>query len=124
VKAEVWATALGLMLILVAAAALDPHFDPGWTMCPFKTGSGLPCPGCGLTHSFVFMAHGRVADAFRANALGPVLFALAAWLLWRHLLVLAGKAETVCGSATARRVGVGLLIVLALWWPLRLYLGI
>jgi Protein of unknown function (DUF2752) len=27
----------------------------------------LPCPGCGMTRAWVFLTHGRVADALSAN---------------------------------------------------------
>ena len=35
---------------------------------------GVSCPGCGLTRSFVALAHGNPASAFRFNPMGPVLF--------------------------------------------------
>lgn len=47
-------------------------------MCTFRRFLGVECPGCGLTRSFVFMAHLRPVDAFLMNKLGPPLFLLAA----------------------------------------------
>jgi hypothetical protein len=44
------------------------------TLCTFRRLTGMGCPGCGLTRSFVFLAHGQLAEAFRLNPLGPVLF--------------------------------------------------
>ncbi len=40
---------------------------------------GISCPGCGLTRSFVAMAHGQIDMAIGANATGPMLFVLC-WL--------------------------------------------
>jgi hypothetical protein len=40
---------------------------------------GISCPGCGLTRSFVAMAHGEFDLAIKANLMGPVLFVLC-WL--------------------------------------------
>ncbi len=37
---------------------------------------GIACPGCGLTRSFVALAHGGVQSAFYFNPLGPILFAV------------------------------------------------
>jgi len=59
-------------------------------LCGFRRMTGTSCPGCGLTRSFSFMAHGLVGAAFRTHALGPVAFmALMSqipyrgWRLWR-----------------------------------------
>jgi hypothetical protein len=37
---------------------------------------GVSCPGCGLTRSFVAVAHGQFRLAFKYNAVGPALFIL------------------------------------------------
>lgn len=36
--------------------------------CPFRFVTGLPCPGCGLTRSFLLVARGRLAEATRMHA--------------------------------------------------------
>jgi hypothetical protein len=50
----------------------------GPTVCPFRRLTGLPCPGCGLTRSWVAFAHGDVGDAFGYNWFGPITFVMAA----------------------------------------------
>jgi len=35
---------------------------------------GISCPGCGLTRSFVAMAHGHIQTAFEHNLMGPILY--------------------------------------------------
>lgn len=56
-----------------AAFALDPaHIDDGPVLCPFRLLTGLPCPGCGLTRSWVYLAHGQWSDAWLANPFGIV----------------------------------------------------
>jgi Protein of unknown function (DUF2752) len=58
------AAAAGLCL----SAALSPgDATSGPVVCPFRLVTGLPCPGCGMTRAWVFMTHGRVADAVSAN---------------------------------------------------------
>jgi hypothetical protein len=62
-----------LSLILVGSALLPPQgfgIDTCWWHYLF----GLNCPSCGLTRSFRALVHGRVADAFRYNWMGPPLF--------------------------------------------------
>lgn len=86
---------LGLCTGVLAVAVLmrpDPDVLTlfGWevpVVCSFRRLFGVGCPGCGLTRSFVFLAHGMPLEALRINAFGPFLFALVAaqppWRLWR-----------------------------------------
>jgi hypothetical protein len=50
-------------------------------MCPFRLATGLPCPGCGLTRSWVFIAHGDFGAALRANPFGYLTMAAAVALI-------------------------------------------
>ncbi|MEP7216642.1 MAG: DUF2752 domain-containing protein [Anaerolineaceae bacterium] len=64
---------------LCAAFALSPTtVGTGPTICPFRLATGLPCPGCGLTRSWVALAHGRISASFNANLFGPLAFGLTA----------------------------------------------
>ncbi|MFO7905406.1 MAG: DUF2752 domain-containing protein [Planctomycetota bacterium] len=38
--------------------------------CVFRKATGRPCPGCGLTRSFISAAHGRIRDAWHYNPAG------------------------------------------------------
>ncbi len=87
--------------IVVLAAVMSPSSEvltfvgaevP--VMCMFRQVVGLPCPGCGMTRSFVFMAHGAVFDAFRMHALGPFVFALVlSQVPWRLTRLVRGSAR-------------------------------
>lgn len=49
----------------------------GWEIpevCAIKRFTGYPCPGCGLTRSWVYLAHGDWRTALSMNVLGPILF--------------------------------------------------
>lgn len=72
--AEVYA--LFILLSFLAARFLPLLALP--YPCPWKALTGIPCATCGMTHAFVRLAHGQVAEAFRWNPLGA-LFAAAAW---------------------------------------------
>lgn len=40
----------------------------GWSLpCPIKAITGFSCPGCGITHAALALAHGDLAGAFAAN---------------------------------------------------------
>lgn len=43
-------------------------------VCTFKRYTGLNCPGCGLTRSFISIAHGDLNEAWRYNPAGLLLF--------------------------------------------------
>lgn len=58
-------------------------------MCGWRRVTGWPCLGCGLTRSFVFMAHGRVLDGFDMNLMGPPFFTFLAVLTPVQLVRLA-----------------------------------
>lgn len=59
--------------ILAASAMLPPQgfgIDTHWSHHFF----GFNCPTCGLTRSFITLAHGRAAAEFGYNWMGPPLF--------------------------------------------------
>ncbi len=78
--------ALGAAFVLSPGAVED-----GPVVCPFRLMTGLPCPGCGLTRSWVYVAHGEWSSAWSANPFGYVSMALVAVLV------------VVVGVALARR---------------------
>ncbi|MEN0062934.1 MAG: DUF2752 domain-containing protein [Myxococcota bacterium] len=86
-----WWVLGGSALILVLAFTLTPSNEVvtlfGYdvpVLCTFRLITGYSCPGCGLTRSFSFLAHGHVAEAFQMNPLGPLLFlAVLAQLPWQ-----------------------------------------
>ncbi|ANY24428.1 DUF2752 domain-containing protein [Gordonia terrae] len=64
---------------LGAACVFTPGgVDNGPQLCPFAVMTGLPCPGCGLTRSWVALMHGDVGSAFTFNVFGPVFLVLTA----------------------------------------------
>ena len=45
-------------------------------LCTFKRMTGLDCPGCGLTRSFISLGHGDVLQAWAYNPAGPLMYAV------------------------------------------------
>jgi hypothetical protein len=43
--------------------------------CSFRRLTGMPCPGCGLTRSWVLTAHGHFRSAVDRHPFGPPTFA-------------------------------------------------
>ena len=61
-------------LLHLAGRSLLPAL-PKTVLCPFKALTGLPCPGCGITHAFLALGRLDFAGAWAAN---PLVFPLAA----------------------------------------------
>ncbi len=66
---------IACLAVLVLAWAL-PADGFGIPLCQFKTLTGLPCFGCGMTRSFIGMAHLDVSKAVFYHPVGAVLFVL------------------------------------------------
>lgn len=83
--------------ILLAAVLMSPASEAvrlfGYevpVLCGWRRLTGEACPGCGMTRSFTFMAHGLFLEAFRVHPAGPLAFLLVAtqppwrvFQLWR-----------------------------------------
>ena len=86
---------VGLFAVFLASVLFRPPIGEYFTVCGFKNFTGLPCPGCGLTHSFCALGKGEVIDAFGFNLLGPPLF-LVLVLIWiRSACVLSNRIGAV-----------------------------
>jgi len=105
--------ALGGAFVLEPAGAVGLQFSTpilGTTVslpdaCMSRRLLGISCPGCGLTRSFVYMAHGSARQAFRVNPMGPVLFAIC-WLQIPYRIIELSRGWTHSRVwATVRRLG-------------------
>ena len=80
---------MAALLALVALAgsfACAPSALPHLPLCWFRSASGLPCAGCGLTHSLCAISHGELVFAWDYNPFGYVAYAaLLALLAWPAL---------------------------------------
>lgn len=75
-------------LILAAAVLVSPDRLPEMDICWMRALLGIPCPGCGLTHAFCAIGHGRFTEAWAFNPFSFLFFILAmGWALspfWVH----------------------------------------
>ncbi len=63
--------------VLAGSYVYYPYCLDGPIVCPFRLVTGLPCPTCGLTRAFCFLAHGRIAESLQFHWLGAPLFLFA-----------------------------------------------
>ncbi len=82
-------------------------------LCPFYLLTGLPCPGCGLTRSFICLGHGRLAESLHWNPLGWLLFGLCV-LLWLRVALFLTRGITLWTfpARTQSHLSFGLFVLL------------
>ncbi|HYL99696.1 MAG TPA: DUF2752 domain-containing protein [Blastocatellia bacterium] len=83
----------GLSVVFLISLVYHAPAGDYFTICTFKNLTGLPCPGCGLTHSFCSFAKGHIEEALTYNGIGPVLFIVMIFVWLRNGLVLLGRSE-------------------------------
>src|SRR5438105_15117735 len=86
-----WFTLAMLGGVFLISLIYHPGGGDYFTICGFKNATGLPCPGCGLTHSFCALGKGHLLSAFSWNLLGPPLFLLFALVWVRAACVLLNR---------------------------------
>jgi uncharacterized protein DUF2752 len=86
------AALMGFCGVLMASFLLTPdprgfgtHEQLRLPPCVFRWLTGLPCPACGLTTSFAYLAKGQFLMGAKTHPMGPPLF----------LLVILGAAFTL-----------------------------
>ena len=60
--------------IITLSFFISPYLDTGIELCSMKCLTGLPCPGCGLTHSFASVSSGHFTEAFKFHFFGPFIY--------------------------------------------------
>lgn len=87
-----WLAAAGVACVGVAAVMSPAGIDDGPVICPFRRLTGLECPGCGLTRSWVHAMHGNLGTSWAEHPFGIPL-----------LLFVLGLAVTVLVRRARRR---------------------
>lgn len=72
---------VSLAALVIARAWPVQSVTSGEPTCLIRVLFGLPCPGCGMTRSWVHAAHGDVLTAFEYNLFGPIGMAVAVGLV-------------------------------------------
>ena len=125
------AVAVGCLAVLVTAASLRPsptgvgsHTRLGLQSCSFLDRTGLPCPACGMTTSFTWMARGNLAAAAYVQPMGAVLFILAAGCVWGGLYVaLTGRpAHRLLRLVPSRYYVAPLLTLAIVAWAWKIFI--
>jgi hypothetical protein len=89
-------------------------------LCPSQTLFGAECPGCGLTRSFVSLAHGHLQESLHFHRVGW-LFALLVVLQFPYrLLALRNPDRRVLPRPIPDLIAWGLFVALVAQWAVRM----
>jgi len=108
-----------LALLILAASPLLALLDRIPHVCLFQYFLGIPCPGCGMTHSLIAALHGDWLASWRANPMG---IPLAAGLIGRPFFRLAARLRPQLRRAVERSLSqqaVVFYVGLAVVWVIR-----
>lgn len=99
----------------------------GYTLpptCPSKL-AGFECPGCGMTHSFVLLAHGELRESLRWHRVGMLLYVFfVIQVFFRACTLLRPKLRADARAAAFQYYVSSTVIVLLLGnWIAALFLG-
>jgi len=114
---------LGVAAMLrVAPESTDQVVLGGWTLpelCQSKRLFQMNCPGCGLTRSFIYMAHGEFLAALRIHAVGALMFVgvliLIPFFAANSIIIARGGKSLVGEQAIGWLVFVNTILLLAHW---------
>ena len=84
--------------------------------CPSKVIFNFDCPGCGLTRSFVHIAHGDWESSLRVNRVGWFIMLAAALQIPYRIHALYGSGRFVLGRTASSCFGIAVIAVLIGSW--------
>lgn len=125
-----WAWPALLLVMGVGAVAASLVFYPGgdeWTYimgqrfgagCTIQELTGMPCPSCGMTRSWVHLSRFEILTSLRYNAAGSVL------LLWLAFGGILGAVRLARRDERAIRLPYNIVAGFGLFWMLGLYIGL
>lgn len=117
--------------ILVTACILQVRPDqriavsflPAWPLpevCQSKVVLGLECPGCGLTRSFVHLAHGDLPASLAVHPIGWLIALFVALQIPYRMVALRTRTSAPVGERIPWIVTTALFILLLAVWIVRL----
>ncbi len=114
------ALALGILFIPFAlfARANDGFTEGGAIPCIWRSLTGYPCPGCGLTRAFASLTEFDIAQSIRFNPEALIFSLLAVTALLAPQLILALKMKVASRLTRASDRGMllaSLLFFIGLW---------
>lgn len=115
---------IGLSAAPLIGAVFHRHGYQLPVHCSILAMTGIPCPTCGMTRSFVAIVNGNLSQSIRYHAFGWILFASFLLIIF-HLLMELGCGRIISTFYTQllknRRFQISALLVYFSYYGLRLY---
>ncbi|WP_246282481.1 DUF2752 domain-containing protein [Flavobacterium agri] len=96
------------------------HLETAQSFCPFKMLTGMPCPGCGITKSLVFLYEGDIYKSLYYHIFGLSTFVFCLGLLVLLPLELSTGKEYFNSVFYSKKIGWTLAITLIVYHFIRL----
>ena len=113
-------------VVLMFAAFSSVHFGKvtllGYTipsLCMFHNFTGLDCPGCGITRSFIYALHGQWHNSYLMHLWGIPLAAIVAFQIPYHIWRAAGGHTPKFHPNFTRLLRVFVIISILLPWAIK-----
>jgi len=107
-----WVPILGVPALFCVAFVLW-YFPQlvDFPLCGVKLMAGIPCPGCGLVHSFVALFHGHIGESIHFNGMGVIIAGALAYAFIRAMARIAGRPFKPLLSDSARRLVLNVFVI-------------
>jgi hypothetical protein len=126
---QMLAIACGIIVLSLALTVRDDDHAafrllPKWPIpstCPSQVIFGVDCPGCGLTRSFIYLAHGDWSRALLKNRVGWLVALAVVLQIPYRLACILGRNRKPLGERLPGLFGAGLVVALIGNWLLRVF---
>lgn len=99
---------LAVIILIVYTVLVNLIFH---AFCPMVIMTGFPCPGCGLTRAFLYLATGRVRQSIQINPLGIPIVCIFIYFCFNRY-ILGRKAKWLIQLIG---IAVACLLILYVW---------
>ena len=104
-----------IAMLLAGVGFLALASEDGPTICPFALGTGVACPGCGMTRGIAALVRGDLASSWRFHPLATLaIFEItAAWMWWAWKR--SGRTQRAPGTGVQLVLGLTAVLLVAVW---------
>ncbi len=120
-----WVILIGIPILFCVSYFYNYLPFAGFEFCAIKNVVRIPCPGCGLTKSFVAFTHGKIIESFKFNLVGPILVCILMYIFAKKIIEIALNKQFSPLIEPQKRfyVAIALTVVLFLQWIVK-FLGL